>query len=74
VSVRRIIPIGLLIGAGMEGFMYATGFWKVATKNAAQRAEDSRREREAALTSLERRRSAAPDAAPAPAAPGDNLR
>lgn len=36
-TVRRIIPFGLFVGAGMETFMYYTGFWKTATKNAATR-------------------------------------
>lgn len=53
--------------------MYATGFWKVATKNAASRQDEARRERAAALAAAERNRIALPATTPAPAsAQGSN--
>jgi hypothetical protein len=33
----RVAPLGFVLGAGMEGFMYATGFWKTATRKEAER-------------------------------------
>lgn len=47
-TVRRIIPVGLAIGAGMETFMYYTGFWATATRKEAEREEEARRAREEA--------------------------
>lgn len=35
--LTRIVPIGLVVGAGMETFMYFTGFWSVATRKEAER-------------------------------------
>jgi len=38
----RVIPAGALLGASMEGFMYFTGFWDVATRKEAERREERR--------------------------------
>jgi hypothetical protein len=40
--LTRIIPIGLILGASMETFMYFTGFWSVATRKEAERREEKR--------------------------------
>ena len=45
--MRRLLsvalPIGFIVGASMEVFMYYTGFWSVATKKAAERRDEERR-------------------------------
>lgn len=41
ITLRRVIPAGLCLGAGMEGFMYATGFWDVATRKEAERRREA---------------------------------
>ena len=41
-SVTRIIPAGLIIGASMETFMYYTGFWSVAIRKAEEREVEAR--------------------------------
>ena len=33
----RLVPLGLAVGASMEGFMYATGFWAVALRKERER-------------------------------------
>jgi len=38
----RIIPLGFALGAGMEGFMYMTGFWDVALRKEAERRAEKR--------------------------------
>ena len=35
--LTRVVPIGFAVGAGMEAFMYYTGFWSVATRKEAER-------------------------------------
>ena len=40
--LQRIIPIGLVLGASMEGFMYFTGFWDVALRKETERREERR--------------------------------
>lgn len=42
--LTRIIPIGFGLGAGMEAFMYVTGFWGVATKKEAERRKEKQEE------------------------------
>jgi len=37
VTLTRVVPVGLVIGAAMETFMYYTGFWNVATRKEAER-------------------------------------
>jgi hypothetical protein len=37
VCATRIVPAGLIAGAGIETFMYFTGFWKTATRKEAER-------------------------------------
>lgn len=44
VTLRRVVPAGLVIGAGMEAFMYYTGFWGVATRKEAERREERKAE------------------------------
>lgn len=41
--LTKIAPLGFVLGAGMEAFMYATGFWGVATKKEAERRAEKRR-------------------------------
>ncbi len=36
-AATRVFPIGFAVGAGMEAFMCATGFYKVATRKEAER-------------------------------------
>lgn len=48
--LTRIAPLGFVLGAGMEAFMYATGFWGVATMKEAERRDEKRR----LLASLQR--------------------
>ena len=43
-TLTRVVPAGLLLGAAVEGIMYATGFWKIATRKAAERQWEARRE------------------------------
>lgn len=39
-TVTKVVPLGLAVGASMEVFMYFTGFWGTATtREAARRAE-----------------------------------
>lgn len=38
--MSRIIPGGLLIGAGMETFMIQTGFYDIALRKAAERRQE----------------------------------
>lgn len=38
--LRRVLPVGFAVGAGMEAFMYATGFWAVATRKEAERRQE----------------------------------
>ena len=40
--LQKIIPIGLVLGASMEGFMYFTGFWDVALRKETERREERR--------------------------------
>ena len=40
----RILPFALLTGAAFETVMYYTGFWKVATRKAAERELEARAE------------------------------
>lgn len=54
-TVRRIIPFGLVVGAGMETFMYFTGFWKTATKNAGEREQEAKQGRADARSAREAR-------------------
>ena len=65
--LQRVMPIGFVVGASMEAFMYFTGFWEVATRKEAER----RAEREAAAASARaaRRASAAAAAAGGGSAP-----
>ncbi len=56
-TMRRVIPAGLVLGASMEVFMYYTGFWKVALKNAGERAIDDKEGRQASVQQREKRLS-----------------
>ena len=38
----RIVPAGLVLGASMEAFMWATGFWSTATRKASEREVETR--------------------------------
>jgi hypothetical protein len=38
----RVAPLGFVLGASMEAFMYATGFWSVATRKASERDAEAR--------------------------------
>ena len=40
--LTKIMPAGFLLGAGMECFMYYTGFWNTALRKASEREEESR--------------------------------
>ncbi len=40
--VTRIMPAGFILGAGMEAFMYYTGFWSVAKRKAEERDVEAR--------------------------------
>ena len=35
--LTRVLPLGFVVGAAMEAFMYFTGFWAVATRKEAER-------------------------------------
>jgi hypothetical protein len=37
----RVIPMGLIVGAGMEFFMIKTGFYDIVTKNEAERRQQN---------------------------------
>ena len=56
----RVLPIGFCIGAGMEAFMCATGFYKVATRKEAERrverAEAAQEQAAARLAQQQQRR------------------
>lgn len=54
VSVTRVIPFGLAVGAFMETFMFYTGFWGTATRKEAER----QAERRATLDALKQRDAA----------------
>ncbi len=41
-ALTRVVPVGLVVGAGMEVFMYFTGFWDVALRKAAEREMEAR--------------------------------
>lgn len=41
-AATRVVPVGLAVGATMEAFMYATGFWGVATRREAERVAERR--------------------------------
>ena len=41
-TFTRVVPVGLAVGAAMEVFMYATGFWSVALRREAERREERR--------------------------------
>ncbi len=66
-TLTRIIPAGLVLGASMETFMFYTGFWKVALKNAAERVRDNKEGREVQAQAREARLSSL---GLRPAAPG----
>ena len=36
------MPAGFILGAGMEAFMYYTGFWSVAKRKAEERDVEAR--------------------------------
>lgn len=42
VTATRVVPAGFVLGAAMELFMYATGFWGVATRKEAERRLEAR--------------------------------
>jgi hypothetical protein len=58
----KIVPLGFLLGAGMETFMYFTGFWNVATKKEAERRAE-RKDEIAALARLASKPLAVPEGA-----------
>lgn len=37
IAGKRVAPVGFVIGASIEAFMVQTGFYKVATRKAAER-------------------------------------
>jgi hypothetical protein len=41
-TATRIAPAGLVVGAGMETFMYYTGFWKTALKKENERRAEAK--------------------------------
>ncbi len=59
--LTRVLPLGFVVGAAMEAFMYFTGFWAVATRKEAERRAE--REAAAAAARAARRASAAAAAA-----------
>jgi hypothetical protein len=40
ITLTRVIPIGFVVGACMETFMYYTGFWDTVRKNALKKLEE----------------------------------
>lgn len=46
----KIFPAGFVLGACMEGFMYATGFWGVATRKESERQVEAAEARQALRT------------------------
>jgi hypothetical protein len=76
-DLLHIVPLGLVVGAGMELFMIKTGFYAVVTKNAgrdldqqlaAQKARLPQRAERIAARQQEREAEAAVEAAAAAAA------
>jgi hypothetical protein len=59
-AATRVFPLGFAIGAGMEAFMCATGFYKVATRKEAERrverAEAAQEQAAARLAQQQQRR------------------
>lgn len=47
VSATRIVPVGFIIGAGMEAFMYYTGFWNTALRKEGERRAEAASQMEA---------------------------
>jgi len=60
VSATRIIPAGFVIGAGMEAFMYYTGFWNTALRKEGERRAEAATQMEA----LRKASAAKPPATP----------
>ena len=58
-AATRVLPIGFCIGAGMEAFMCATGFYKVATRKEAERRierQEAQQEQAAAIAAAQQQR------------------
>ena len=45
-TFTKVVPLGLALGAGMEVFMYYTGFWKTATRKEAERTVEAKQTRQ----------------------------
>lgn len=41
-AATRVAPVGFVVGAAIEGFMNATGFYDVATRKAAERQHEAK--------------------------------
>jgi hypothetical protein len=57
-AVTRVVPVGLAIGASMEAFMCATGFYKVATRKEAERYVERQEKEAARQAQVQQRRDA----------------
>jgi hypothetical protein len=71
-AATRVAPVGLAIGASMEAFMCATGFYKVATRKEAERYVERQEKEAARQVQLEQRRAvflSPPPPPPPPHAP-----
>ncbi len=53
-ALKRIVPLSFFVGAGMETFMYYTGFYDIVTHKEAERRDEILKEQSKAKERLKK--------------------